>query len=195
VVLCPEGEIAPPEDGTKGGRSRLIRAADSPRTYIVCPDGRWIIPIEEEAVLLARHLDLRNVETVSKEEFARFEVVTADQEFERRAGTRVVDFSPKDEKPPRVIEETPTWIRLEVDCKAPEFLVIAQAHYPGWKARVNGIEKPVYRANYAFSAIEMQRGLNLVDFSYEPESFRLGLWIGLACGLCGLMCLFHHPQE
>jgi len=80
------------------------------------------------------------------------------------------------------------WARLEVSCAEPELLVIAQSHYPGWKARVNGVERPVLRANYAFSAVELQPGLNIVDFSYEPESFRIGLWIGLASLLAGLLC-------
>src|SRR5262249_13838114 len=37
-------------------------------------------------------------------------------------------------------------------CDAPAYLVLAQPHYPGWKARVNGMEVELLRANYAFSA-------------------------------------------
>ena len=59
---------------------------------------------------------------------------------------------------------------------------------------MNGVETPVHRANYAFSAVELQQGLNIVDFSYEPDSFRIGLWIGLASLLAGLLCCFAREE-
>ena len=64
--------------------------------------------------------------------------------------------------------------------------MINEAHFPGWKARVNGREKPLYRANYAFSAVELPSGPIDVEIYYAPDSLRLGLWLGAASALVGL---------
>lgn len=76
-----------------------------------------------------------------------------------------------------MLEETPEHYRLKVRRANPGWLVISQARYPGWKARIGGKQVPLLRANYAFNAIALPAGTSEVEFSYEPLSFRLGLWI------------------
>lgn len=63
--------------------------------------------------------------------------------------------------------------------KSDNWLVIAIAYYPGWKAYINGIEQHVFRANYGFSAIRLPSGENTVLFKYEPFSFKIGALITL----------------
>ena len=53
------------------------------------------------------------------------------------------------------------------------------------KARVNGEKKPLYRANYAFSAVELGRGENDVEIYYAPDSLKLGIWLGVASLVAG----------
>jgi uncharacterized membrane protein YfhO len=79
-----------------------------------------------------------------------------------------------------LLEETPTRIRLEVERLQTGYLVVSQAYFPGWKARVGGVEKPVLRANYAFDAVQIPPGRWEVELSYEPDSLRAGLSIGAA---------------
>ena len=69
----------------------------------------------------------------------------------------------------------------------PGWLVISQARYPGWKARIGGQEVPLVRANYAFDAIALPQGESEIEFSYEPTSLRLGLWISAASALAGAL--------
>ena len=67
----------------------------------------------------------------------------------------------------------------------PMFLVLAQADYPGWHARLDDKPVPILRANYAFQAVEVPQGHHIVELDYRPLSFELGLWISLlALGAC-----------
>ena len=57
------------------------------------------------------------------------------------------------------------------------YLFLSDAYYPGWVARINGVETPIMRANYAGRAIYVPTGKHRIEFSFEPQSFRIGLWI------------------
>ena len=114
-------------------------------------------------------------------------VVRADLELERQAGLRMVEPADGDEEPPRIVSETPTRTVIEVERQEPGYLVISQARYPGWKARVNGAEARLFRANYAFSAVELAAGSSVVDYYYDPDSLRVGLWILLGSAVVSVL--------
>ena len=68
-------------------------------------------------------------------------------------------------------------------------MVLSDTYYPGWRAFVDGVERPILRANHVFRAVVVPAGAQEVVFSYEPDSFRYGLlvsvaavalWLGLA---------------
>lgn len=64
---------------------------------------------------------------------------------------------------------------LEVEVEADGgFLLLSEIDYPGWRAYVDGVERPILRANYALRAVALQPGDRLVRLSYEPDSLRLG---------------------
>ncbi len=113
--------------------------------------------------------------------------------LESALGARIADLATSTDAPPRWTQVEPTWIRVEAECSAPAYLVLAQSWYPGWKARVNGIEAPLLRANAAFVAVELPTGLSVVEIAYQPKSIESGLWIALAAGIVGLWCLFYRP--
>lgn len=54
------------------------------------------------------------------------------------------------------------------------FLFVSDAWYPGWKAKVDGIDTTIYRADYAFRAVPIFSGEHKVEFTYEPESLKIG---------------------
>jgi hypothetical protein len=68
-------------------------------------------------------------------------------------------------------------LSLRVYAPADGFLVVTDQYYPGWEATVNGVATPVLRANAAFRAVRVPRGLSNVSFTYRPASVRLGAWI------------------
>jgi hypothetical protein len=58
-------------------------------------------------------------------------------------------------------------------------LVLADSHYPGWKAYVDGKEMPILRANHFFRAVALSEGAHVVEFKYDPLSFKIGAWISV----------------
>lgn len=65
---------------------------------------------------------------------------------------------------------------FSVFMKEDGFLVFSQSFYPGWSVYVNGTKSEIYPANYAMQAVYLDKGYHLVDFVYEPMSFKIG-WI------------------
>ena len=60
-----------------------------------------------------------------------------------------------------------------------QMLILSDNFYPGWKAFVDDKETKIYRANYTFRAVEVPKGKHLVRFSYEPNSFKIGVVISI----------------
>jgi len=55
------------------------------------------------------------------------------------------------------------------------YLVLTDAWFPGWTARVDGRETRVERADHAFRAVKLGPGHHDVEFRYAPMSVRLGV--------------------
>ncbi len=77
-------------------------------------------------------------------------------------------------------------IELETSAKAPAMLVLAQCDYPCWRAYVNGVPTDIWKANYAFQAVQVPAGKSQVRMVYEDHNFILGAMIS---GLTLLTCL------
>jgi hypothetical protein len=88
-----------------------------------------------------------------------------------------------------VVQDVPEQLTLAVDANVPGWLVVRDAFYPGWVARVDGVEQPISIADTLFRAVQLLPGKHQVVFSYEPASVHLGaalsmvgliLWTALA---------------
>lgn len=69
------------------------------------------------------------------------------------------------------------------------YLFIADTWYPGWIAFVDGMETPVFRADYVFMSVELPAGDHTVKIEYRPASFTAGVLLTLAgiviCAILG----------
>ena len=59
------------------------------------------------------------------------------------------------------------------------FLVLADTFHSNWKARVDGKETRILRANLNFRTIPLPAGEHTVEFFYEPRALRTGIKISL----------------
>ena len=59
---------------------------------------------------------------------------------------------------------------IEVDSDRPGVLVLHDLYYPGWEARVDGVQGTLLRANLLFRGVEVPAGHHIVEFSYHPLS-------------------------
>jgi len=71
-------------------------------------------------------------------------------------------------------------VTIRASLNSAGILVLADSFYPGWRVYLNGEEKEVLRANLFFRGVSLLPGESLVEFRYEPRSFRIGLAISLA---------------
>ena len=71
----------------------------------------------------------------------------------------------------------PQRLAAQVDAVTPAFMVVAQTFYHPWHAYVDGKPTRLFRANYAFQALEVPAGRHEVKLVYEDNSFHLGLII------------------
>ena len=77
-------------------------------------------------------------------------------------------------------------VRAEIEQGRVGLLVLADAWYPGWVARVDGEERVVHAVDAAFRGVEVNESTREVLFEYKPASFQFGL---AACGLAALVLL------
>ncbi len=73
------------------------------------------------------------------------------------------------------------WDRVEVEfeLEGAGLLVLLDSWSTGWKARVDGSERPVARVAGLFRGVAVNGGEHRLVLTFEPVSFRLGLALGL----------------
>ncbi len=81
-----------------------------------------------------------------------------------------------------IIKYSPNKINVEVQANHQGLLFLSDSFYNGWKVKVDGKESKIYRADYAFRAVTIPIGKHMVEFIYDPLSFRLGVY-GFFVGL------------
>ena len=76
-------------------------------------------------------------------------------------------------------------ILCETESDRPAMVVVAQSYYHRWHAYVDGNRVPLWRANYAFQALEVPAGRHEVDLIYEDAAFLAGAVISaITLGAC-----------
>ncbi len=92
----------------------------------------------------------------------------------------------------RISSYAPERVVVKVHSGAPGYLVLADAFYPGWVARIDGRAVQILRADLLFRAVEVPAGDHVVEFSYSPIAWKIGAAVSsftmvvLALGMVGL---------
>lgn len=81
----------------------------------------------------------------------------------------------------------PNTVSIDVTTGSDGMLVLTDVYYPGWKARVNGVEERIYRVNGLVRGVRVKEGKSSVVFYYRPAGFRTGVIIFFATVL---VCVF-----
>jgi len=69
---------------------------------------------------------------------------------------------------------SPHEIHLQITTPAPVLAVVAQSLFPAWRAYIDGKPARIWRANYAFQAVEVPSGRHAVRLAYQDRWFELG---------------------
>jgi hypothetical protein len=80
----------------------------------------------------------------------------------------------------RIRIDDPARVVVAASSGAPAWLVLTDTWFPGWRARLDGAEVPLLRADHAFRAVALPPGRHEVEFAFEPRGLRPGAAISLA---------------
>ena len=83
----------------------------------------------------------------------------------------------------KILEYSLNQVSMEVATASPQWLFLSDTYYPGWKALIDGKPTKIYKANFAFRAIQVLPGKHKVQWKYDPILFRIGLSITVLTGL------------
>ncbi len=119
------------------------------------------------------------------------QVVRADPHFDpTRAAAFSLDWTPTTPCTRAVVGEptfTNTTVELDVELDGDGLLVLGESWFPGWRALVDGEERPLGIANGVFRGVALEAGAHRVRFDYRPTSLVLG--VSLAAVGLGLLVL------
>ena len=77
-------------------------------------------------------------------------------------------------------------IRLETSAPSPALLVVRDAWFPGWEARVDGQPTPIHLADGVFMGVQVPAGEHAVELRYRTPGFRLAATISALAWLAVL---------
>ena len=83
----------------------------------------------------------------------------------------------------RLTSFRPDRVELETESSHPGWAVLVDAHGAGWRARLDGQETPLLRANLAFRAVAVPAGRHRVEMLYRPPAVGRGLALTALAGL------------
>jgi hypothetical protein len=84
-----------------------------------------------------------------------------------------------------LVSHEPERVVVRATLSAPGLLVLGDASYPGWEARVDGRPRPLLVADYVLRAVALEAGAHEIEFVFRPVSYRVGAAVSLAA-LAGL---------
>ena len=80
----------------------------------------------------------------------------------------------------RIETYTPTHVKISTMAAEDALLVIADSAYPGWQATVDGVPTDIQTANSLFRVVRVPSGEHTVEYKFESQSWRWGLWLNVA---------------
>lgn len=75
------------------------------------------------------------------------------------------------------------------------FLVLIQANYPGWTARIDGREAKIYQADYLFQSVFVPPGIHEITFQFKSSQLKLGAFLTIIGVLFILIALIRQPAR
>lgn len=74
-----------------------------------------------------------------------------------------------------------------VDAEAAGLLIVSETYYPGWRAKLDGRDVPILRADGVMRAVAVGAGVHEIAFQYAPASLRIGGWVSIAAAAAAVL--------
>ena len=76
-------------------------------------------------------------------------------------------------------DDRPEALRLRVSTPAPTVVVVRDTFFAGWRASIDGVSAPVWRADLLFRAVPVPEGDHVVEMTYRQATYEIGRTISL----------------
>ena len=87
-------------------------------------------------------------------------------------------------------EYKPNYLKYSSNSLKDGIVIFSEIFYDkGWNAYINGELKPHFRANYVLRGMQIPAGNNLVEFKFEPLTYKIGERIALSSSIILLLLL------
>ena len=98
----------------------------------------------------------------------------------------------------QIVSYKPDEIIIKTSSGEQKLLFLSDNFYPGWKAKIDGVETEILRANYTFRAVPLISGEHYVVFYFDSDTFKIGVLISLI-GIMSLsltlLCLIYFRRR
>lgn len=79
----------------------------------------------------------------------------------------------------RITNYQPEHVSLSVQAQSDAYVLLTDTWYPGWVARVDGVETAIQRGDYIFRVVRVNAGTHEIEFEYRPTTLYVGAVISL----------------
>jgi len=79
----------------------------------------------------------------------------------------------------RISSYEPNRLRIDTEAEHPSFLVVSEINYPGWVARMDGVNSPIYQTDYLLRGVALPAGKHTVVMEYTAPAFWRGVFVSV----------------
>jgi hypothetical protein len=84
----------------------------------------------------------------------------------------------------------PNYLEYKSNSTNDGIVIFSEIYYAkGWNAYVNGVLKPHFRVNYVLRGLQIPAGNNIIEFKFEPSTYKTGETVSLASSIILLLLL------
>ena len=74
-----------------------------------------------------------------------------------------------------ILEYLPNKMKLKTYNNSISFIVFSEIYYPkGWNLSINGNNKEILRVNYVLRGTQLEAGENIIELTFNPNSYNIG---------------------
>lgn len=92
---------------------------------------------------------------------------------------KIKNTTPLTTKNAKLILYKPNLVSIKTETNASSMLYLSDTYYPGWNAYIDGLPTKIYKADYAFRAVLVPKGIHKIEFKYQLMSFLYGMYLSI----------------
>jgi hypothetical protein len=89
-----------------------------------------------------------------------------------------------------LMDYKPNYLKYKSNSTNDGIVIFSEIYYnKGWNAYIDGVLKPHFRANYVLRGLQIPKGNHIIEFKFEPSTYKTGERVSLASSIILLLLL------